>query len=234
MHIALIDDQAATREATIKLIQQLAKPSQPLQVAAYASAEQFLFAEQTPDLLLLDIKLGSGMDGMTLAKKIRQHDPDTAIAFVSNYDEFVFDGYDVNAIDYIIKPLTKEKLQHLIDKTAARTQPKLLPLQTSIGLTRVPLYDISTIEVSDHRLQVHTQKTTYTVRGQLKDLLPQLDDNFIQIYRSIVINLNFLSQLDHHTVVMADGTSYPVSRQQAPVVKQAFFKHFRGLTDDSE
>ena len=234
MHIALIDDQAATREATVKLIQQLAQPSQPLQVAAYASAEQFLFAEQTPDLLLLDIKLGSGMDGMTLAKSIRQHDPDTAIAFVSNYDEFVFDGYDANAIDYIIKPLTKEKLQHLIDKTAARTQPKLLPLQTSTGLTRVPLYDISAIEVTDHRLQVHTQKTTYTVSGQLKDLLPRLDDNFIQIYRSIVINLNFLSQLDHHTVVMADGTSYPVSRQQAPVVKQAFFKHFRGLTDDSE
>ncbi|QVI34430.1 DNA-binding response regulator [Lacticaseibacillus chiayiensis] len=234
MHIALIDDQAATRKATTKLIQQLSQPSQPLQVAAYASAEQFLFAERTPDLLLLDIKLGSGMDGMTLAKRIRQHDPDTAIAFVSNYDEFVFDGYDVNAIDYIIKPLTKEKLQHLIDKTAARTQPKLLPLQTPSGLTRVPLYDISAIEVTNHQLQVHTQKTTYTVSGQLKDFLPHLDDNFIQIYRSIVINLNFLSQLDHHTVAMADGTTYPVSRQQAPVVKQAFFKHFRGLTDDSD
>ncbi|MDN6515808.1 MAG: LytTR family transcriptional regulator, partial [Lacticaseibacillus paracasei] len=75
---------------------------------------------------------------------------------------------------------------------------------------------------------------TYTVAGQLKELLPQLDENFIQIYRSIVINLNFLSQLEKNTVVMADGTSYPVSRQQAPLVKQAFFKHFRGLAHDSE
>lgn len=82
MHIAVIDDQAATREATVKLIRQLAQPSQPLQVAAYSNAEQFLFAEKPADLLLLDIKLGSGMDGMALAKKIRQHDPETAIAFV--------------------------------------------------------------------------------------------------------------------------------------------------------
>ena len=111
MHIAVIDDQAATREATVKLIRQLAQPSQPLQVAAYSNAEQFLFAEKPADLLLLDIKLGSGMDGMALAKKIRQHDPETAIAFVSNYDEFVFDGYDVNAIDYILKTLTVAKLK---------------------------------------------------------------------------------------------------------------------------
>ncbi|WZK66315.1 response regulator [Lacticaseibacillus rhamnosus] len=69
MHIAVIDDQAATREATVKLIRQLAQPSQPLQVAAYSNAEQFLFAEKSADLLLLDIKLGSGMDGMALAKK---------------------------------------------------------------------------------------------------------------------------------------------------------------------
>lgn len=139
MHIAVIDDQAATREATVKLIRQLAQPSQPLQVAAYSNAEQFLFAEKSADLLLLDIKLGSGMDGMALAKKIRQHDPETAIAFVSNYDEFVFDGYDVNAIDYILKPLTVAKLKHLIEKVASQTQPKLLALQTAAGLVRVPM-----------------------------------------------------------------------------------------------
>lgn len=160
MHIAVIDDQAATREATVKLIRQLAQPSQPLQVAAYSNAEQFLFAEKSADLLLLDIKLGSGMDGMALAKKIRQHDPETAIAFVSNYDEFVFDGYDVNAIDYILKPLTVAKLKHLIEKVASQTQPKLLALQTAAGLVRVPMYDISAIEVTDHRLQVYTQKIT--------------------------------------------------------------------------
>ena len=128
MHIAVIDDQAATREATVKLIRQLAQPSQPLQVAAYSNAEQFLFAEKSADLLLLDIKLGSGMDGMALAKKIRQHDPETAIAFVSNYDEFVFDGYDVNAIDYILKPLTVAKLKHLIEKVAGQTQPSMPPV----------------------------------------------------------------------------------------------------------
>ena len=167
MHIAVIDDQAATREATVKLIRQLAQPSQPLQVAAYSNA------------------------------------------------------------------LTVAKLKHLIEKVASQTQPKLLALQTAAGLVRVPMYDISAIEVTDHRLQVHTQKNHYLVNGQLKDFLPRLDDNFIQIYRSIVINLNFLSQLDKRTVVMADGTTYPVSRQQAPLVKQAFFKHFRGLTHDS-
>ncbi|WZK66314.1 LytTR family DNA-binding domain-containing protein [Lacticaseibacillus rhamnosus] len=72
------------------------------------------------------------------------------------------------------------------------------------------------------------RKKSLSGKRTVKRLLPRLDDNFIQIYRSIVINLNFLSQLDKRTVVMADGTTYPVSRQQAPLVKQAFFKHFRG------
>ena len=88
---------------------------------------------------------------MALAKKIRQHDPETAIAFVSNYDEFVFDGYDVNAIDYILKPLTVAKLKHLIEKVASQTQPKLLALQTAAGLVRVPMAPLIPFPASRHR-----------------------------------------------------------------------------------
>lgn len=215
MHIAIIDDQAATRQATTQLLSQLTTPTQPLQVTAYPTAEAFLFADEPADLLLLDIKLGSGMDGMTLAKQIREHDADTAIAFVSNYDEFVFDGYDVNAIDYVIKPITSDKLQHLISKVAAQTQPKLLAFTTANGIQRVAMYDISAIEVTDHRLQVHTQKMTYTVAGQLKEFLPQLDEI---LFKSI-------DQLSSTSIFCRNLRKTPSSWLMAPVTRFLGNKH---------
>nr|WP_281362215.1 LytTR family DNA-binding domain-containing protein [Lacticaseibacillus absianus] len=129
-----------------------------------------------------------------------------------------------------MKPLTAAKVTSLLAKVAARQPVQTLLVEASDGPQRVPLFDLMAIEVGDHSLAFHLQDRTLTATGQLKDYrdLP----GFIQIYRSVVVNLSFIRRLAGNDVEMADGTRYPVSRQQKTRVKTAFFAHYRGLADD--
>lgn len=126
MHIAIVEDDAATRATTTALLTAYqTEHNQELTWTNFESAEALLFAlpDTAFDFLLLDIRL-TGRDGMTLAKSIRARDANIAIAFLSNYEQYVFDGYDVDALAYIMKPLTAPKLAGLLSKAESRMQPE--------------------------------------------------------------------------------------------------------------
>ncbi|WP_125702629.1 LytR/AlgR family response regulator transcription factor [Lacticaseibacillus daqingensis] len=229
MEIALIEDDARTRAANAALFEAAGTPHEPVVVTAFASAEAYQFSRPAVDLLVLDIRL-SGMDGMTLAKTVRAIDPAVPLAFVSNYDEYVFEGYDVNALAYVMKPLTAAKVAALLAKVQAHRPPATVLVVTGRGAQQVPLYDLMAIEVRDHALAFHLQDQVLEAPGQLKDYLTL--PGFIQIYRSVVVNLSFVRQLTASAVVMADGSHYPVARSQRARVKAAFFAHYRGLAHD--
>jgi len=89
------------------------------QISVFASSAKFMdaFTEQPEkfDLILLDIVM-NGVDGIELAKRIRQKSEDVEIIFITSYQDYVFQGYDVNACGYLMKPVDKQKLEQLIVK----------------------------------------------------------------------------------------------------------------------
>ncbi|MFD1440553.1 LytR/AlgR family response regulator transcription factor [Lacticaseibacillus hegangensis] len=231
MQVALIEDDEQTRARTEQLFEAASTTADPIHVLPFASAEAFEFAQVAADVLVLDIKL-PGADGMTLAKAVRKVDSTVPLAFVSNYDEYVFEGYDVNALAYIMKPLTAAKVATIIAKVRAQKPAKQLLVTTAAGAQRIPLYELTAIEVADHALAFHLQDQTLVAAGQLKDYLSLEQDGFIRIYRSILVNLNFVRRVTTSEVEMADGTHYPIARQERKRTREAFFAHYRRLADD--
>ena len=109
--IAICDDEANVRTYLMSLIR---AQDCPCEIVEYASAGDYLVDTQEIDLLFLDIELapsGSGPDGMALARKIRERATVTqpVIIFVTGYERYVFDAFDVGAFQYLLKPVNEEK-----------------------------------------------------------------------------------------------------------------------------
>ncbi|ERL64506.1 LytR/AlgR family response regulator transcription factor [Schleiferilactobacillus shenzhenensis] len=228
MQIGIIEDNPAMQQT---LVTMLAQHDPPQTAHLFPSGEAFLFAwPDLPslDLVLLDIKL-PGMDGMAVAKQIRTKDAKLPLAFLSNYDDYVFDGYDVNALDYILKPITAEKLTKVLARAAATERPAFLVLPLAAGPTQVYLYDIMAVTVDGHYLTVITQQGQDRFKESLTNIRGQLDDRFITTHQAAVVNIDHIRTIGADTVTLTNGAAVPLARNRAAAVKQAFWDRFRKL-----
>lgn len=123
MHIAVCDDEPATLAYLSALVRRWGEGrADPVRVERFPSAQALWFeweAKPCFDLFLLDIQM-QGLDGVTLARKIRAADEKCAIIFITGTAEFAADGYDVSALHYLLKPIDEAKLFACLDKAAAR------------------------------------------------------------------------------------------------------------------
>ena len=119
--IAICDDSQADAEYIATLVKEWAK-DRIVKIRTYPSAEAFMFnyaEEKDFDILLLDIEMGK-MDGVTMAKAIRQDNESVQIVFITGYSEYIADGYDVAALHYLIKPVKTEQLWSVLDRASER------------------------------------------------------------------------------------------------------------------
>ncbi|MCD7752851.1 MAG: LytTR family DNA-binding domain-containing protein [Lachnospiraceae bacterium] len=127
MKIGICDDEKSTREYLERLLKEWGQEcGEPVETVGFVDAERFLFAWEECrdfDVLLLDIEMGR-MNGMELAGRIRESDEDVAIVFITGYDEYIGQGYEVAALHYLLKPVAKEKLYQVLDRAYAGLRKK--------------------------------------------------------------------------------------------------------------
>ena len=198
-----------------------------LRTASY-SAESFLFNfedNKAYDLLLLDVEM-SEINGVELAGRIRRVNREVQIIFISGYSDYISEGYDVDALNYILKPVDYEKLAKVLDKAAERikTVERALFLETADGMVRVPLYVY--IEVRGNYITLHTTEGESTVKETLSKIEAELDDRFFRTSRSYLVNLKYISRTSKTDVTLTTGETIPLSRGLYDKLNQAFIKHF--------
>lgn len=125
--LAICDDNQADVIYLSSFLEKWAeKEEKALKIESFPSAEAFLFQyeeEKSFDILLLDIEMGD-MNGIELARKIRRENHLVQIIFITGYMEYVAEGYDVEALHYLLKPVTEEKLYGVLDRAAERLKSK--------------------------------------------------------------------------------------------------------------
>lgn len=179
--IAICDDRQEDREYVRQLTARWAQQrGNQVEMTEFCSAEQFLFSCPQPDfdLLLLDIEMGE-MDGVSLAKQVRRTNELMQIVFITGYSDYITEGYEVAALHYLMKPVKEEKLFVVLDRAVERLHKntKVLTLETSEEMVRVPLYQVSALEVQRNYVTVHARQD-YTVKKSLSELMEQLDERF--------------------------------------------------------
>lgn len=232
--VALCEDEAVFSQAQEKICRDiLEKLEIEYNITVFSGSAEFLraFFEQGKryDLILLDIMM-DGMDGVALAKRIRSEDKDAAIIFITSNPEYVFQGYDVHALHYLMKPLNPEMLAPLIEADySSRMKTHELVLDSDDGIIRVAVKDILCAEIVGRRVEVTLLPTGRAYYGgTLAGLLDELrKEGFVQCHKSFLVNLSNIRELTQRDAIAVNGLKIPVSRAFAGEIQRAFLQKLR-------
>lgn len=200
-----------------------------VELLSFPTAEALLFAweeNRDMDILLLDIEMGE-MSGVKLARHLRQVGAKMQIVFITGYMDYIAEGYDVEALHYLLKPVTGERLSQVLDRAMERirTREHMLQLTLQDGVVRLSVYEIRYLEVMRNYTTIHGAED-YSVKRSLNDLEGELDGGFYRIHRSFIVNLRFVKRITRTEVILKDGTVLPLSRKHYEGLNQALIAYF--------
>ena len=195
----------------------------------YVSGESFLFSypDKPCDLLLLDIEMGK-ISGMELAKKLRADGDMLPVVFITGYSDYMNEGYEVEALHYLLKPVDKEKLFAVLDRyTKRHTSANDIMLSCEDRTLHISADMITYCEAVGKKTHVHLSdgKTLICVMG-IGDLGKLLTGEFVSCHRSYIVNLRTVRSIGKTEVCLDSGEKVPLSRRLYKEVNDAFIKFY--------
>lgn len=201
-------------------------------IAVYGSAEEMLFENQRSfsfDVILLDIELDR-MNGIELARCIRQVDKKVILAFLSNSREYVFEGYEVGAVRYLLKPISESQLFPLLElaRESMKKEKQYLILEAAGEKVKVWVEDILFVETLGHYVSIHTRDKIFEIKKSLNELSKTLSQGFLISHRSYLVNLAFVERVTRTDCILEGGWKVPISRSMYKTVNEAFIAYYKG------
>ena len=227
--VAICDDSLRDAEFVRDILSHWASDRQvSIRVEVFPSAERFLFRyaeDKDWDILLLDIEMGA-MDGVTMAKRVRQDNEAVQIVFITGYSDYIAEGYEVAALHYLMKPVSREKLLTVLDRALEKRkqEERCLNLELSGEMVRIPFYEIRYLDVRQNYVTIHG-KEDHTVKRSLGDFEKELDSRFCRVGRSMIVNLKYIQRVTKTEVRLSDGTVLPLPRGVYEPLNRAIIAH---------
>ena len=231
--IAVCDDEKNIRSYLVSLIK---KQGRECSITEYDSADAYLSDGKEHDILFLDIEMGgfgAGLDGMGLARHIRgiktQKQP--IIIFVTGYEKYVYDAFDVGAFQYLVKPVDEQKFAEVFGRAAgqivseAEQRKKKLVIQYGGEGKVILLNDIYYMESRNHNIILYLKNGNIEYYAKIGDLEKELAEQFYRIHRGYLINLFHVEGYDRTEVRMANGDRLLLSRYKYDGFVQAYMDY---------
>ncbi len=243
MRVLIVDDEAPARERLRRFLEAVQEVEIIGEAQNGIQAVEMIEADR-PDLVLLDIQM-PGLDGFGVIESLHQPPP---IIFVTAYDEYAIRAFEVNALDYLLKPFSQERLEEAIRRVTVSDKPvdkfaeKLVSLLATLAekeryLTKLAVWDRSNIrllEVDDidwigiegNQAIVHVGEAIYPVSHTLAEMEMKLNPNkFFRAHRSAIVNLDRVNEIipwfkGSHKLRLSTGAEVALSRARARELKK--------------
>lgn len=213
--------------------------SLPLNYKTFHNATSLLDAAEREffTTYFLDVMM-PGMDGLAIAREIRHFDETANIIFLTSSPDFAYESYSVRALDYLLKPVSEEKLFSLLNELSYKEQKnyEVLTLKQGSTLFRIPFSRIIYVEVNKKHLYfTMTDGSVQRVFGTLKEYESQLfaRPEFMRIHRSYIVNMTHVAQLSPTSIRTFAGNNLPVSRLLYPQLQKDYMKLLFEQREDS-
>ncbi len=232
--LAICEDEKLFRVSLYKLLKTYLQEKGIAHIIdCYEKGEQLLEGHHKQyDILYLDVEIKDGMDGITLAKRLRQENNRGQIVFLTSHQEEAYKAFEVNAFRYLLKPLQQDKLYETMDLLIPKIKDirdNEVIFKVNQGFIRLQLQEILYIETYERRLRVMAVDKEYRVDSQIGEIENQLKDRqFFRIHKSVLINLEHIKEHNNSTVIMRNGVMIPISRLKLSAFKQQFVAYLQG------
>ena len=232
MKIAVCDDDQRITKETAALLQQWAeKNSLSLTIQSYTNGDDLINGQKAEwsDLIFLDVIMPL-FNGIDTARELRNQNLCVPIIFLTSSKEFAVDSYEVKALNYLIKPVAKEKLFSVLDEfvNTATVDQETFTAHTSVGFCKIAINKVDYLEAQNKQVVVYLSNGT-TI--EIKELFSKceeifsLEKGFFRCHRSYIIRLNRIEQFTKTSITTANGTSLPISRNNYSAFKEAYFSY---------
>ena len=230
LKIAVCDDDRMFIQNTVRFITEWSDESGvPIDVFTYDSGEEMLSDKTTGgfNMIFLDILMPEST-GIEVAKELRKSDSRTVIVFVTSSAEFALESYEVRARDYILKPVTYEKIKRVLDELEADAalERQTFVLKTEFGYQKLCIDDIEYAEAQNKKvifyLKDGSEIESPTPLGSLENMLT-LENRFFKCHRSYLVYIPNIERFNTTEIVTKSGRCIPIARGHAQTFKEAYF-----------
>lgn len=220
------DDRKQIEDVEAILLQWSRHRGYVCQINAFPSGEAFLFAyeeDRAYDILLLDVKM-KDLSGIDLARRIRQEDDRAEIIFLTSYFEFAGEGYDVDALHYLLKPVSGEKLMQVLDKAAERLAEQPPHVVIACEGSTIKLYEsrILYVEAFLHYISIHTAEREYKIKENISSFEEKLSNAFFRTHRSYLVSLRHITRISRTSVTLEGEIELPLARGKYDEINRAY------------
>ncbi|MDE7321420.1 MAG: LytTR family DNA-binding domain-containing protein [Lachnospiraceae bacterium] len=232
--IAVCDDEQNQIEYLSSLVRDWAKQCGcTARIVPFLSAEAFWFqyeGEKDYDILLLDIEMKQ-MNGIELARQLRASDESIQIILITGYPDYIAQGYEVAALHYLMKPVSREKLSAVLKRAVTNLHKKERSILVWCGkdCQRIVTDTIVYVEVLSHKVTIYTTDKEYRTKCSISEMEQLLGDDFIRCHRSYLAGLKHIARMTKSEVVFEDGRSVPLARSAYHMANQAFIQYYKEI-----
>lgn len=241
MNVVICDDDQGYLQSIKEKVENWAAEkvvSQAIVIHTFLSSEDLLDAWESGleiDMLFLDVQIPHELSGMEVAKQIFEKNEYVPIAFITNYAEYACEGYQVNALRYLVKPVQQTDMDECMNIAWHRWNLSLsesIRVKTPTCTMALPVKDILMIESIGHQLRIHTIHDGITeFRARLSDYAEMLPDGlFAQCHKSYIVNIMYVRRIEPSSLTLATRDIVPIGRKYA----QGFFSLFNAYHQGRE
>ncbi len=231
LHIAICDDEKYMSDKIKRMVSDFfGRKNIDIAISQFASGEELLKCDRSIDILFLDIQM-KDIDGMEAARKLRSRGFKGVVIFITVLKEMVFQSFEVQAYDYLIKPVESSHFEKTMERLLASMRnagESRLLVQKGYETSIILFEEIVFCEIMDRKVYIHLESSeVIDYYDRIEKLETKLDSRFYRCHRSFIINLQYLKSFKNGTAYMENGKEIPVSRLRSKEFSNVILQYMK-------
>lgn len=237
MNIVICDDNKIFREMLRDItIEYMKEKKCEYNLDIFASGEELISAINRGyinyNLVFLDILMGK-LNGIEVANILKNINENIEIIFVTTTKDFVFNGYDIGVLNYILKPFDQEKIKTEIDRYMEKNNKNYddkFYVTKKNGIEILSIKNIFYFDIYNRIITVHTKNRNVQFYDKFENIEKKIEEHsFIKCHRSYLVNCRYIDKIENSDIYLMNGEKIPISRLRISNVKTEFLEYINTL-----